>query len=43
LVVNSGCWQKQTEYMRRLGFVPTPGLVPVVNLQTLGVKTLSFI
>jgi len=43
LVVNSGCWQKQTAYMRRLGFVPTPGLVPVVNLQTLGVKTLSFI
>lgn len=40
LVVNSGCWQTQTEYMRRLGFVPTPGLVPVVNLQTLGVKTL---
>ena len=42
LVVNSGCWQTQTEYMRRLGFVPKPGLVPVVNLQTLGVKTLSF-
>ncbi|MGB9959308.1 MAG: DNA-directed DNA polymerase II small subunit [Candidatus Bathyarchaeales archaeon] len=42
LVVNSGCWQAQTEYMRRLGFVPTPCLVPVVNLQTLGVKTLSF-
>ncbi|MGB9853242.1 MAG: DNA-directed DNA polymerase II small subunit [Candidatus Bathyarchaeales archaeon] len=42
LVVNSGCWQLQTDYMRRLGFVPTPGLVPVVNLQTLGVKTLSF-
>ncbi len=42
LVVNSGCWQEQTDYMKRLGFVPTPGLVPVVNLQTLEVKTLSF-
>jgi len=42
LIVNSGCWQEQTDYMRRLGFVPTPGLAPVVNLQTLDVKVLSF-
>ncbi|MDI6691079.1 MAG: DNA-directed DNA polymerase II small subunit [Candidatus Bathyarchaeota archaeon] len=42
LIVNSGGWQEQTEYMRRLGFVPTPGKVPVVNLQTLEVSILSF-
>lgn len=42
LIVNSGCWQAQTEYMRRLGFVPTPCVVPVVNLQTLAVKSLPF-
>jgi DNA polymerase II small subunit len=42
LVVNSGCWQEQTEYMRRNGFVPDPGKVPVVNLQTLEVTTVSF-
>jgi DNA polymerase II small subunit len=42
LIVNSGGWQEQTEYMRRLGFVPTPGKVPVVNLQTLEVTVLSF-
>jgi DNA polymerase II small subunit len=41
-IVNSGCWQEQTEYMRRQGFTPTPGLVPVVNLQTLDVKIISF-
>ncbi|MEM3565363.1 MAG: DNA-directed DNA polymerase II small subunit [Candidatus Bathyarchaeia archaeon] len=41
-VVNSGCWQEQTEYMRRQGFTPMPGLVPVVNLQTLDVRILSF-
>jgi DNA polymerase II small subunit len=41
-VVNSGCWQEQTEYMRRQGFTPTPGLVPVVNLQTLDVRIVSF-
>jgi DNA polymerase II small subunit len=42
LVVNSGCWQEQTSYMRRLGFVPTPGKVPVVNLQTLAVTVIPF-
>ena len=43
LVVNSGGWQKQTEYMEKLGLVPTPGKVPVVNLQTLETTILSFI
>ncbi|MEM3700382.1 MAG: DNA-directed DNA polymerase II small subunit [Candidatus Bathyarchaeia archaeon] len=42
LIVNSGGWQEQTEYMRRMGFVPTPGKVPVINLQTLEVNILSF-
>jgi DNA polymerase II small subunit len=42
LIVNSGGWQEQTEYMRRLGFVPTPGKVPVINLQTLEVNIISF-
>lgn len=41
-VINSGCWQGQTEYMRRHGFFPTPGKIPVVNLQTSEVATLSF-
>jgi DNA polymerase II small subunit len=43
LIVNSGCWQEQTDYMQKLGLVPTPGKVPVVNLQTLEVAVLSFI
>jgi DNA polymerase II small subunit len=43
LIVNSGGWQEQTDYMRRLGFVPTPGKVPVVNLQTLEVTVIPFI
>jgi len=42
LVVNSGAWQKQTEYMSKLGLKPTPGIIPVVNLQTLQVTTLDF-
>jgi len=42
LVINSGCWQEQTDYMRRLGMVPTPGRVPVVDLQTLEVTVVPF-
>ncbi len=43
LVVNSGGWQEQTDYMQKLGLVPTPGKVPVVNLQTLETHLLSFL
>ena len=42
LLVNSGGWQEQTDYMQRLGLTPTPGKVPVVNLQTLDVTVISF-
>lgn len=42
LVVNSGCWQAQTSYMRMQGLTPTPNMVPVVNLQTFDVEVLSF-
>jgi DNA polymerase II small subunit len=43
LVVNSGGWQEQTDYMQKLGLVPTPGKVPLVNLQTLELNVLSFV
>jgi DNA polymerase II small subunit len=42
LLINSGGWQGQTDYMRKLGFTPTPNIVPVVNLQSLELTTLSF-
>jgi DNA polymerase II small subunit len=42
LMVNSGAWQGQTEYMSKLGLKPNPGVAPIVNLQTLQVTTLSF-
>jgi DNA polymerase II small subunit len=42
LVVNSGGWQDQTDYMAKLGLMPTPGKVPVVNLQTMQINVLSF-
>ncbi len=43
LVVNSGGWQEQTDYMEKLGLVPTPGLVPVINLQTFETSVISFL
>lgn len=42
LVVNSGGWQDQTEYMEKIGLMPTPGKVPVVNLQTMEIRVLDF-
>jgi DNA polymerase II small subunit len=42
LIVNSGGWQEQTDYMQKLGLMPTPGKVPIVNLQTLETTVLSF-
>jgi DNA polymerase II small subunit len=42
LLVNSGAWQTQTDYMKRLGYVPVPGVAPVVNLQSLQVASLNF-
>jgi len=42
LLVNSGAWQRQTEYQSKMGLEPTPGIIPIVNLQTLQVTTLSF-
>jgi len=33
-VINSGTFQEITNYMRQLGVKPTPGIVPVLDLQT---------
>lgn len=43
LVVNSGAWQKQTSYQRKMGLEPTPGVTPIVNLETLQVTPISFV
>ena len=42
LIVNSGAWQKRTNYQRKLGLKPTPGIIPVVDLQTLSVLPMDF-
>ncbi len=42
-VVNSGAWQGQTDYQKRMGLEPKPGLLPVVNLKTLEVLPFNFL
>jgi DNA polymerase II small subunit len=42
LIVNSGAWQSQTDYQQRMGLIPTPGRLPVVNLQTLKLGVTDF-
>lgn len=42
LIVNSGAWQAQTDYQRRMGLQPTPGLLAVVNLETLKISVTDF-
>jgi len=34
-LVNSGCFQSQTDFMRSLGIKPTPGILSLVDLDTL--------
>lgn len=34
-LVNSGCFQAQTDFMKSFGIVPTPGIVPVIELDTM--------
>ncbi len=42
LLVNSGAWQGQTAFQKKMGLEPTPGIVPIVDLQTLQVLTVNF-
>ncbi|MFW9949370.1 MAG: DNA-directed DNA polymerase II small subunit [Candidatus Thorarchaeota archaeon] len=41
-LVNSGCFQAQTEFMRSFGIIPTPGITPIVELDTLNIFPLDF-
>lgn len=42
-IINSGAWQAQTDYQRRVGLVPTPGILTAVNLHTLQVRLINFL
>ncbi|MFP4655704.1 MAG: DNA-directed DNA polymerase II small subunit [Methanohalobium sp.] len=42
LLINSGTWQSQTEFQKRVNLVPTPARVPVVDLSNLKTSILKF-
>jgi len=42
LIVNSGAWQAQTSYQVQMGLEPTPGIMPILNLQTLKLSLKNF-
>jgi DNA polymerase II small subunit len=42
VLVNSATFQERTIYMKRMGAKPTPGIVPIVNLQTNHVRAIRF-
>jgi DNA polymerase II small subunit len=34
-MINSGCFQTQTDFMKSFGILPTPGIIPIIELDTL--------
>ena len=42
LIVNSGAWQRQTDFQESVGITPTPGMAIIVNLQTMKVYQKEF-
>ncbi|MCD6529889.1 DNA-directed DNA polymerase II small subunit [Candidatus Bathyarchaeota archaeon] len=42
LIINSGTWQRQTEYQKMMGLNPTPGIVTLLNLKTFQTITMNF-
>ncbi len=41
LLVNSGTWQDQTQFQKRMGIVPNPAIAVVVDLNSLKVKMMK--
>jgi DNA polymerase II small subunit len=41
-MANTGCWQYQTDFQKKLNVEPDVGIAPIVNLQTLNVDTKRF-
>lgn len=42
LIITGSCWQSQTDYEEKVGHVPDPCKVPVLNLKTHEIKILDF-
>jgi len=42
-IINSGAWQKQTEYQREMGHTPNPGIAPIMDLQSFRIFPIDFV
>jgi DNA polymerase II small subunit len=42
ILLNSGTFQAETDYQKSLGIKPTPGKIPIINLQNFKVNFLQF-
>jgi DNA polymerase II small subunit len=42
LLVNSGTWQGQTDFQSNMGLEPTPSIIPIIDLSTMGVLRRNF-
>lgn len=42
LIVNSGTWQGQTEFQRKMDLQPTPAIIPIINLSNLNIMPMTF-
>lgn len=42
VIISCGTWQAQTEYQKKLNVKPTPGVLPLIKLDTMQVNILDF-
>ena len=43
LIITGSCWQAQTAFEEKVGNIPDPGKVPVLNLKTRELKIFDFL
>lgn len=41
-LINSGAWQSQTEFQKKVNLQPTPGIVPYLDMKTMKIRRLIF-
>jgi DNA polymerase II small subunit len=41
-IINGGCWESQTDFEKKIGHHPTPGVFPMINLKTRQISEIYF-
>jgi DNA polymerase II small subunit len=42
-ILNTGCWEAQTDFQKKIGHTPTPGVFPMINLKTRKISEVHFL